>query len=126
MNTLLIVGITIVNLALIAYTIAFITFIKKKLVVNQALIPLSIGVSLDICATSFMIFGSSHSFLSTHGVIGYSSLLAMIIDCALLWKFRIKYNSKGSIPQPLQWYTRIAYIWWICAYIAGILVVLGR
>lgn len=126
MNTLLTVGIIIVNLALIAYTTAFITFTQKKRAVNKALIPLSIGVALDICATSLMILGSSHSFLSTHGLIGYSSLVAMIVDCILLWKFRIKYNSKGSIPQPLHWYTRIAYIWWICAYIAGILVVLGR
>jgi hypothetical protein len=126
MNIFLTCGIAIVNIALIAYTVAFFYIMRGKRITNKALTLLSVGVSLDMTSTSFMIFGSSHSFLSTHGLLGYSALLAMLIDCILLWSLRIKQDNNAAIPLSLHRYTRIAYIWWIAAYVAGAAIVAAR
>jgi hypothetical protein len=126
MNTFLICGIAIVNLALVAYTVAFFRIMRGNRPTSWTLAFLSVGVSLDILSTTFMIIGSSHSFSSLHGLLGYSALLVMLIDCILLWNLRVKHDSHTAIPLRLHRYTRIAYIWWLAAYVAGVAIVAVR
>lgn len=126
MNTFLICGIVLVNLALVAYTVAFFRIMRGKRPTSWALATLSVGVSLDILSTTFMVTGSSHTFFSTHGLLGYSALLAMLVDCFLLWNFRVRNDSHTAIPLRLHRYTRMAYIWWLVAYVAGVAIVAVR
>ena len=114
---------TVVTLALIAYSIAIITEQKKRKVINLVLIFLTLGVVLDISATTMMIIVSENSPFTIHGILGYSSLTVMIIDAVLLWRFRMKSGSEEKVARPLHLYSRIAYIWWIAAYITGTLMV---
>ena len=115
MNIFLSIGTKIVIIALIAYSIAIITEQRKKIINNRILTFIIIGLFFDITATIFMIIGSSNSPFTPHGLLGYSSLIAMIIDGVLLWK------NKGveTVPHGLHIYTRIAYIWWLLAFISG-------
>ena len=70
-----------------------------------------------------MIIGSSKGLLTIHGLIGYSSLLGMLTDTFMLWKYNMKFGPDIEISKPLHLYSRIAYTWWIIAYITGGLLV---
>ena len=126
MNTFILVGTSIVNLALVSYSIAIISEQRKRRISNFVLAFLTIGVTLDLTATVCMISGSTHSFVSSHGLIGYSSFIAMLTDCILLWKFRRKNGPDATVSKGLHLYSRIAYIWWILAYITGAIIVMAR
>jgi hypothetical protein len=117
LNPTLINGMAVVTLALICYSVAIVTEQKKKVINTRILAFLTSGIILDISATVLMIVGSSHIPITLHGFIGYSALLAMLIDTILIWLVRI--NHKKTVSPKLHLYTRIAYIWWVFAYFAG-------
>jgi hypothetical protein len=70
-----------------------------------------------------MIIGSEHSPFTLHGILGYSSLAAMLIDTVAIWRFRLARGGEVVVPRGLHLYSRIAYTWWILAYITGGLIV---
>ena len=122
MNTLSIIGATIVTLALISYSIGIITEQVKKKLIPRVLIFITLGVVLDITATVFMILGSKNSPFTPHGFIGYSALLLMLVELVRIWKV---YNTSGlnaEVPKGVHLYSRYAYIWWVVAYITGSLI----
>lgn len=118
MKPILIAGTTIVNFALLAYTIGIITEQRKHRVTRQVLVFLTVGVILDITATACMIIGSTSSPFSAHGILGYSSLTAMLLETALAWRHRLA-NGEAEVSRRLHLYSRIAYIWWVLAYLTG-------
>lgn len=126
MNTYSMTGASIVILAMISYSIAIFTEQRRKLITRFVLRFLTIGVILDVTATTFMIIGSSRGPFTLHGVLGYSSLTAMLIDTILIWRFYRANGSEVSVSKALHAYTRIAYVWWVTAFITGILLVVAR
>jgi len=126
MNLFLRLGTSIVILALASYSVAIITEQRKKILSKTVLIFLSLGVLLDITATTFMILGSSKGGFSMHGFIGYSSLLGMFIDAILLWRQKSKAGINSPVPKKIHIYSRYAYIWWVLAFITGGLLVALR
>lgn len=122
MKPILIYGSTLVSLALISYSIAFFSFHKRKLLTSGVLSFQTIGLILDITATILMVIGSSKGPFTLHGFLGYSSLSLMLVDTAMFWKFR----NGNEIPSWLKNYSKVAYIWWIAAYITGSLLVMIR
>jgi len=126
MNLLLRTGTTIVIFALISYSIAIFTEQRKKILRRRILVFLTLGVALDITATTFMILGSLKGGFTLHGIIGYSSLAGMFIDAVLIWRLKIKNGSYCPVPDKIHIYSRYAYIWWVIAFITGgLLVALG-
>ncbi|MCK4922753.1 MAG: hypothetical protein KAS71_16990 [Bacteroidales bacterium] len=123
MKTLAIFAATIVTLALISYSIAIITEQRKKVVINIVLIFLTLGVILDISATTMMIIVSENSPFTIHGIMGYSALALMITDAFLLWRYRIRNGSGKVVTRAIHLYSRVAYILWVLAYITGSLMV---
>ena len=126
MKPLAIFAASIVTLALISYSIAILTEQKKKLVINRVLVFLTLGVVLDISATIMMIIVSENSPFTIHGLLGYSSLTLMLIDAILLWRFRIRRGAGEVVSRGVHLYFRIAYIWWILAYITGTMLVMMK
>ena len=122
MNTLSTIGASIVTLALISYSIGIITEQVKKTLIPRVLIFITIGVTLDITATVFMILGSRNSPFTVHGFIGYSALLVMIIELTRIWRTYQKKGLNAEIPKSVHLYSRYAYIWWVVAYITGSLI----
>lgn len=113
----------VVTLALIFYSVGFSKESKRKLVTGRVLLFYTIGVCLDVTATILMIIGSSKGMLTLHGMIGYSSLLGMLTDTILLWRHNMKKGSDTEVNRGLHIYSRIAFTWWIIAYITGGLLV---
>lgn len=117
------IGSMVVTLALVFYSIGYAKEQRRQLVSSRVLLFYTIGITLDITATILMIIGSSRGMLTVHGFIGYSSLLGMLTDTFLLWRHNLKMGPGKSVSKRLNLYSRIAYIWWIIAYITGGLLV---
>jgi hypothetical protein len=120
------IGSFVVIFALVFYSIGFAKEQKKKLVTSRVLLFYTLGVFFDISATTLMILGSSKGLLTFHGFIGYSSLLGMCIDTFLLWKHNIRKGTDENVSKGLNLYSRVAYIWWVAAFITGGLLVALR
>jgi hypothetical protein len=118
LNPVIIRAVVVVTFALIFYSVAVITEQRKAAVTKQILFFLTGGVLLDISSTVLMIIGSTNIPLTVHGCIGYSALLAMLVDAILVWKHWIN-SGLNTIPRRIHLYTRIAYGWWVIAYIVG-------
>ena len=118
MNPVIIRAVIIVTFALLFYSIAVVTEQRKYAVSKRVLWFLTAGVLFDIASTVFMIVGSTNIPLTVHGVIGYMALLVMLADAILIWRHWGR-NGSGQIPRGLHLYTRIAYSWWVIAYIIG-------
>lgn len=123
MNPILIAGTRVVILALIFYSIGIITEQRKYHVTNLVLIALTIGIIMDITATAFMIIGSPNSPFTLHGLLGYSALIAMLIDTIFVWRFRLANGNDVAVSKPLHLYSRYAYSWWVIAFVSGSLLV---
>lgn len=120
------IGSMVVTIALIFYSLGFFKEQKRKCVGSDILLFLTLGVFFDISATTLMIIGSSKGGFTIHGLIGYSSLLGMTIDTFLLWKHNLKQGSGATVNKSLHIYSRIAYSWWVIAYVTGGLLVALR
>ncbi len=86
-------------LALLAYSIAIITEQKQHKITNRVLWFISLGIILDITATAFMIAGSANTPFTIHGILGYSSMTAMLIDAGLMWRWRLKSGAVTMVPR---------------------------
>jgi hypothetical protein len=117
MNSTLMLGSGVVTFALIFYSIAIITVQKTHIISSVVLIFITLGLFSDILSTLLMIIGSNYKFISFHGILGYSALAGMLIDTVLIWKLRLK--NQSEVSKKLHTYTRVAYIWWVVAYISG-------
>jgi len=123
MKTASIIGSSIVIVALIFYSIGYLKERKWQLVTSAVLSFYTIGVTLDITATIFMIIGSSKGMITPHGLIGYSSLLGMLTDTIILWRHYLKKGAGKKVSRSVQLYSGIAYSWWVIAFITGGLLV---
>jgi hypothetical protein len=124
MNILLRIGTSVVLIALTFYSIGIFTEQRTKKVMPRVLIFLTLGIIADIIATGFMIAGSSKGFFTLHGVIGYSSLVGMLIENILIWRITIKAGTGALVPDAIHKYSLYAYCWWVIAFITGGLLVL--
>ena len=126
MKPILMAGTTIVVFALLFYTIGIITEQRLHRVTKKVLFFLTFGVIFDISATVCMIIGSSKGWFTLHGLLGYSSLGAMLLETFFAWQYNLK-NGEVEVTKFLHIYSRIAYIWWVVAFISGgLLVALAR
>jgi hypothetical protein len=123
MKTASIIGSFIVTIALVFYSLGYTRERRRQLVTSVVLSFYTIGISLDITATIFMIIGSTKGLVTPHGLIGYSSLLGMLTDTFILWRHYLKKGPGENVSRWVHLYSRIAYIWWIIAYITGGLLV---
>jgi uncharacterized repeat protein (TIGR03987 family) len=118
-------GTLIVNLALIFYTIGIVSEQRSRRITQRVLIFLTAGVAFDIIATACMIIGSSKGPFTAHGFLGYSSLTAMLLETTFAWRHRLR-EGESPVPDWLHLYSRLAYSWWVIAYITGALLVMAR
>jgi hypothetical protein len=118
-NSTLMTGVVIVSFALVFYSVAVITEQRKHIVSGVVLGFLTAGLGCDFTSTLYMIIGSHNIPITVHGFIGYSALCAMLVETMLIWGHWRKNRSSTKVPRGLHNYTRIAYGWWVIAYIAG-------
>jgi hypothetical protein len=126
MKPILFAGTSIVNLALISYSFFIFYERKYKVISSKVLSFLTIGVIFDIIATICMIIGSSKGPFTLHGLIGYSSLTGMLIDLVIIWRQYIRNGNSSIVSAVSHKYSLFAYLWWIAAYVSGIVLVMLR
>lgn len=119
MNPILIAATVIVSAALISYSIAILTEQRRHLADRTVLTFLTVGVVLDITATTLMIIGSENPPWTVHGLLGYSSLTGMLIDAILIWRIRLLRGTNAAVPRSLHLFSRFAYCWWVLAFLTG-------
>jgi EamA domain-containing membrane protein RarD len=112
-------GVVIVSFALAFYSVAVITEQRKHVVSRVVLAFLTAGLACDVTSTLYMIIGSHNIPITVHGFIGYSALCVMLVETMMIWGHWRKNRSGIKVPRGLHLYTRIAYGWWVIAYIAG-------
>ncbi|NVO19046.1 MAG: hypothetical protein HXX13_05065 [Bacteroidetes bacterium] len=125
MKPILIAGISIVNLALISYSVAIITQSRKKILSRTVLVFLSLGVVFDISATVCMVIGSGH-FITVHGIIGYTSLIAMVSDTFISYSVAFKKGADTILSAKFLRNSKLAYFYWVLAYITGAMIVMMK
>lgn len=123
MKNILIIGIIIVNLALISYSIAIFNQYRIRLLNRKVLIFLTAGLIFDISATICMIIGSGN-FITLHGIIGYSSLAGMLIDTGFSYRFMFVNGTKAQVSLKFMRLSLFAYLYWVSAYITGAIIVM--
>jgi len=121
-----IAGIIFVHIALILYTLFFIFENRKQKTTKSVLVYITLAVIFDIAATTCMMIGTTRTYFTFHGIMGYIGLLIMVADTVLLWKYKSKYGAEILISKSLNIFSKIAYIWWIIAFITGVLVAIFR
>ncbi len=126
MNSISITGAFIITFSLLSYGIGSISLQRFKMVSPGVLWFLSLGIILDITATIFMIAGSQNTPFTIHGFLGYSALLVMLVDVFLIWKIYYKEKINAFVGKKLLLYSKIAYGWWVIAYLTGSMLVIWR
>jgi EamA domain-containing membrane protein RarD len=121
-----IAGIIFVHIALILYTLFIIFENRKRKTTKSVLVFLTLAVTFDIIATTCMMIGTTRTYFTIHGIMGYLGLLLMVTDAVLLWKFKLKHGVDNLISKSLNSFSRIAYIWWVIAFITGVFVSIFR
>lgn len=125
MSPILITGTIIVNLALIFYTVGIVIEQRSHRVSRTVVTFLTAGVVFDVVATGCMIAGSSSGPFTAHGLLGFSSLGAMLLETGFAWRHRLR-QGDAEVPLWLHRYSRLAYGWWIVAYITGAVLVMSK
>jgi hypothetical protein len=125
MKPILIAGISIVNLALIAYATAIIIQSFKKSITRRVLTFLTIGIVFDITSTVCMVISSGKGF-SIHGMIGYLSLAAMMTDTILSYRNVIRHGLNSILSKKFIVWSQAAFFYWVVAYITGAVIIMTR
>lgn len=124
MSPILIAGTLIVNLALVAYTVGIVSEQRHRRVSRRVVSFLTAGVFFDVVATGCMIAGSSRGPFTAHGLLGFSSLAGMLAETGFAWRHRLR-QADAEVPVWLHRYSRLAFGWWVLAYLTGALLVMS-
>jgi hypothetical protein len=116
MNPYLYLGMTFATVALLFYSIFYGRNRKLDLVSKGDCALQTTGLGFDLAGTVLMIVGSRNIPLTIHGIIGYSALLAMIVKTGAIWRQLLR---DGKRSGAMRLYGKLAYFWWIAAYVAG-------
>lgn len=121
MKTYTLIAIVIVTLALLCYTVGTVSQQRARRITSVTLGFLTVGLVFDVVATIFMILGSGR-LISLHGVLGYSALAGMLVEVAVAWRWRAR-NGDQPVTDGMRRYARLAYGYWVVAFISGGLLV---
>jgi hypothetical protein len=121
MKTYTLIAVVIVTLALLCYTVGTLSQQRSRRVTAAILGFLTVGLVFDVVATIFMILGSG-KVISVHGALGYSALAGMLAEVAIAWRWRWR-NGEGAITPGMARYARLAYGYWVVAFVSGGLLV---
>lgn len=125
MSPVILFGVVAINLALVAYTVGIIAAHRRRRATALVLGGFAAAVVLDVVATGCMVAGSSKSWFTAHGVVGYTALLVMIVAVGRLWTLS-RSGRDVEIPAGLYGFLRGAYVLWLLAYGIGVALAAAR
>jgi hypothetical protein len=119
MQPIVIAAVSIVTLALTCYTIATATHQRSHRITGVVAAFLTIGVALDVTATLCMVVAAGSLRFTAHGFLGWSALLGMAIETIIAWRHRLQYGPEVPVSAGKRLYSRIAYAYWVIAFVSG-------
>ena len=119
MRSFYLYGAVLASLTLVFYTAAIYLEKKHKFVTYKVIALQIAALAVNIGAVVMMSLESKQSIISSHGIIGYSSLVAITVNTVMTFRFYIKNGPYTRIPFRVRLYTTITYTWWLVAYISG-------
>jgi heme/copper-type cytochrome/quinol oxidase subunit 4 len=125
LSPVILFGVVAINLALIAYTVGIIAAHRRRRATTLVLGGFAVAVALDVVATGCMVAGSSKSWFTPHGVVGYTALLVMVVVVSRLWALSRK-GPDAEISAKLYGFLRGAYVLWLVAYGVGVALAASR
>lgn len=125
MSPVILIGVVAINLALVAYTVGIIAAHRRRRATALVLGGFAVAVALDVVATGCMVAGSSKSWFTAHGVVGYTALLVMVVAVGRLWALS-RTGRDVEIPAGLHGFLRGAYVLWLLAYGIGVALAAAR
>jgi EamA domain-containing membrane protein RarD len=125
MPVVIIAGIILVHLALIFYILFIINEHKQRKASTSVVALITLAVIFDISATSCMMIGTTKTYFTFHGSMGYAGLLMMIIDAVLIWKHKLQKGTELLFSKGLNLYSKLAFAWWMIAFITGVVVAIN-
>lgn len=111
-------GVSIVVLALVCYTIGTAAHQREHKVTSRVIRFLSLGLLLDVVATTCMVMGTTSKGVTLHAVLGFSALFGMTLETFLAWRHRSAHGER-PVSDRLALYSRIAYAYWVIAFVSG-------
>ncbi len=124
MNILSLIGALVITLSFLSYGIGSITLQRFKVLSPGILVFITIGVLLDIVAIAFMIAGAGKIKFSLHSILGFTATFTMMVNLLLVLRLYEQKGMRAGISRSLFNFSRIAYFWWVIAYLTGSLLVL--
>lgn len=124
MDSLSIIGAFIITVALLLYGIGNIALQRFKIITIGVLWFVTLGVFSDFLAITLMILGSTKGAFTSHGILGYTATLTMVINLILIWNSYIKNGMDSVAGKTVILFSKIAYGWWLIAYLTGSLLVI--
>lgn len=125
MNPIRMAAVSTVTLALVLYTAGTLNEQRSRRSTAGARGFLSAGLACDVVATVLMILATGSLAPTLHGWLGYSALALMAIDVALLWG-HWRANGDAPLPRARHVFARLAYAYWVVAYLAGAALVMAE
>jgi hypothetical protein len=124
-NPVRMAAVTTVTLALLMYTVGTLKEQRTRHASPGARGFLTLGVLLDLTATTLMVVATGKLALTLHGALGYSALALMLIDTVLLWR-HWRVSGPAEVGRGLHLFARVAYIYWVAAYVTGAALVMAN
>jgi uncharacterized protein YxeA len=119
MSYVIIVGVILIHIAFIMYSVFIYKEHKYKRATTGLLIFITAAVTFDISATVCMMIGTAEKYFSLHGILGYTALGVMVIDAIFIWKHKNKFGSEVPFSKTLNRNSKLGYILWLIAFFTG-------
>ncbi len=121
MKTTIMLGAAFITIAVIIYTITIIFEIKQSKISKKMFRLFMLAVAFDFLATTCMFIAAGRLVLNTHGTLGFTALLLMLTKLIYVSRFNTKHELGTKLPKNIQIISLFIYIYWIIAYINGLL-----
>ena len=77
------------------------------------------AVIFDVSATACMMIGTTETYFTAHGILGYTALAVMVTDAILIWRHRAKHGHEVPFSKGLHRVSLYGYMLWVCAFLTG-------
>ncbi len=115
----IVVGVILIHIALVLYSIFIYKERKYKRATNGVVGFITAAVIFDISATLCMMIGTVENWLTLHGVLGYTALTVMVTDAFFIWKHRLNHGTEVPFSDTLNRNSKLGYILWLIAFGTG-------
>ena len=119
MSYVIIVGVILIHIAFILYSVFIYKEHKYKRATKGLLVFITAAVLFDISATVCMMIGTAEKYFSLHGILGYTALAVMVTDAIFIWRHYNKFGSEVPFSKTLNRNSKLGYVLWLIAFFTG-------